>query len=202
MESHPSSDTYLGGVDDLVGESLGDGLERAESRLAGALADEVNGLVDSAERRHIHGLSTHDTTRSDTGGVLAAAASGDGSDEDLDGVLAGEEVNQLEGLLGNSDSQLLFTVVPVAGNHDHAGKTLDDGARGLLESTLLVATGGVGDKDLLAGGLDLEVVGQGVVGALHTLVRPLAEHLRFHGEFGPVVFDTEHRGIVCSERDG
>lgn len=40
--------TYLGRVDDLVGKRLLDGLQAAESRLTCALADQVDGLVDSA----------------------------------------------------------------------------------------------------------------------------------------------------------
>ena len=150
--------TYLGGVDDLIGEGLRDRLERPEGGLAGTLADQVNGLVDSAEGRDVDGLSANDTTGSDTGGVFAGAAVADGGDHDLNGVLAGEEMNQFHGLLHNFDSLLFFTVVPVAGSHEHAGHALHDGALGFLESALLVAAGRVGDKDLLARGLDLEVV--------------------------------------------
>ena len=105
------STTYLGSVDDLVGEALRDGLKASEGGLAGALADQVDSLVDSAEGRHVDGLSADDTTRSDTGGVFAGTAVGDGSDDDLDGVFTSEEVDQLHSLLYNSDCHLLFTVV-------------------------------------------------------------------------------------------
>jgi len=40
----------LGGVDDLVGEGLRDRLEASEGRFTGTLADQVDSLVDSAER--------------------------------------------------------------------------------------------------------------------------------------------------------
>ena len=106
-----TAETYLGSVDDLVGEGLRDGLETSEGGLAGALADQVDGLVDSAEGRHVDSLSADDTTRADTGGVFAGATLRDGGDEDLDGVLAGEQMNQFHGLLYNFDSLLLFTVV-------------------------------------------------------------------------------------------
>ena len=103
--------TYLGGVDELVSEGLRDRLETSEGGLARGLANKVDGLVDSAEGRNIDSLSAHDTTRSDTGGVFAGAAVGDGSHDDLDGVLTSEEVDQLHSLLYNSDCHLLFTVV-------------------------------------------------------------------------------------------
>jgi len=103
--------TYLGGVDDLVGEGLGDGLKASESTLTGTLAHQVDGLVDSTEGRDIDGLSTDNTTGSNTGGVLTGTTVGDGGDEHLDGVLASEKVNQFKGLLHNLDSHLLFTVV-------------------------------------------------------------------------------------------
>ena len=103
--------TYLRRVDELVGEGLRDRLETSEGGLTGGLADEVDGLVDSAEGRNIDSLSADDTTRSDTGGVFAGTAVGDGSDDDLDGVFTSEEVDQLHSLLYNSDCHLLFTVV-------------------------------------------------------------------------------------------
>ena len=103
--------TYLGGVDEFVSEGLGDRLETSEGGLTGGLADEVDGLVDSAEGRNVDSLSADNTTGSDTGGVFAGTTVGDGSDDDLDGVLASEKMDQFHGLLYNSDCHLLFTVV-------------------------------------------------------------------------------------------
>ena len=103
--------TYLGSVDEFVSECLRDRLETSEGGLASGFADEVDGLVDSTEGRNIDSLSADDATRSDTGGVFAGTAVRDGSDDDLNGVLTGEEVDQLHGLLHNSDCHLLFTVV-------------------------------------------------------------------------------------------
>jgi len=98
-------------------------------------------------------------------------------------------------LLDNSDSHLLFTVVLRRGGHEHASKTLNNGALSLLESALLVATGGVGHEDLLTNGFALEVVGKGVVWALHAFVRPLAEKFRLHSEYGLVVV-LHNDGVV------
>ena len=83
-------DTYFGSIDELVGEGLRDGLGCPKGRLTRTLADQVNGLVDSAKGRNIDGLSADDTTRSDTGGVFTGAALADRSDDDLKGVLAGD----------------------------------------------------------------------------------------------------------------
>jgi len=154
-------------------------------------------LVDSAEGRHIDGLSTDDTTGTDTGGVFAAASLRERVDDDLDGVLAGEESDQLEGLLNNFDSLLLLTVVGGRGGHEHASETLNNGALSLLESALLVAASGVGHKDLLTDGLHLEVVRKGVVRALHAFVRPLAEELGLNSEFD-LVFVVGDNGLVVS----
>lgn len=191
--------TYLAGVDDLIGEGLRDGLEGPEGRLASGLADEVDGLVDSAEGRNIDSLSTHDTTGTDTGGVLAGTSVRDGSDKDLDGVLTGQKVDELHSLLDDPDGLLLLTVVPVAGGHEHGSKTLDDGALGLLEATLLVAASSVGDEDLLTDGADLEVVSKGVVGALHAIIRPPSEKLGSNSELKLVVFHFELRLVYMRE---
>ena len=189
--------TYLAGVDDLIGESLSNRLERPEGRLASRLEDEVDGLVDSAEGRNIDSLSAHDTTGTDTGGVLAGTSVRDGSDKDLDGVLTGQKVDELHSLLDDPDGLLLLTVVPVAGGHEHGSKTLDDGALGLLEATLLVAASSVGHEDLLTDGTDLKVVRKGVVGALHAIIRPSAEEFGSNSEL-KLIFVLLKLGLVCT----
>jgi len=75
----------------------------------------------------------------------------------------------------------------VSGNHDHVGKSLDQGALGLLETTFLVATSGVGSEDTLSGVLDLEVALEGDVVALNVIVSPFAEKGRLESEFRSVV---------------
>ena len=107
-------DSYLGGGDDLVGEALRHALETTEGTRAGSLADEVDSLVDSAEGRHVDGLSADDTTGSDTGGVFAGTGVGDSVNENLDWVEAGQQVNEFHSLLDDTNCHLLFTVVSSA----------------------------------------------------------------------------------------
>lgn len=83
----------LGSVDQLLGEALGDALDVTESRFASTDSEEGNSLVDTAERRHIDGLSSDGTGRTDTGAVFARAAVDDGIDGDLDRVLIGHDVD-------------------------------------------------------------------------------------------------------------
>jgi len=122
---------------------------------------QVDSLVDSSQGGAINSLSTDGTAGADTGGVFAGATVGDSVDEDLEGVEAGQEVDQVEGLLDESHGQLLLTVVAGAGNHHGADDTLDKGALDLLELLLLVAASGVGNVDLLVGGSQVEVSGEG-----------------------------------------
>ena len=68
--------------------------------------------------------------------------------------------------------------------HKHVGKTLNDWALSLLKSTLLVATGGIRNINLLLGGFNLEIVSQGDVINLDSLVAPLSEKLWLNGELG------------------
>merc|ERR1740123_2649743 len=77
----------LGGVHDLVRQTLGDGLDVAEGAVPGAGGDEVDGLVHAAQRRHVHGLAPHDAGGADARGVLPGAAVLHRIDVDLDGVL-------------------------------------------------------------------------------------------------------------------
>ena len=182
---------YLGCVDNLVGQGLGNALEAAEGGVTGALADQVNSLVDSAEGRHIDGLSSDNTTGSDTGGVLAGATVGDSVDEHLEGVLARGQVNDLHGLLDDAHGHLLLTVVAATGNHHGVNETLNDGALDLLEATGLVAASRVGHVHLLTHGLHLQVAGQRDVRALDAFVGPLSEKLGLKGEFGLTVINDD-----------
>ena len=166
---------YLSSIDDLVSKAFCDRLHATERSFTGSLADQVDCLVYSTEWRNINGLPTNDTTRADTGGVFTSAGVGNGIDEYLNGVLAGEEVNQFHSLLDNSDSHLLFTVVPSTRGHQHVGETFNEGALDFLEPTLLVAASGVGHKHLLSRRLHLTVSSKRNVTALNTIVRPLSE---------------------------
>ncbi len=73
-----------------------------------SVSDEVDSLVDTSEGGNIDGLSADDTGTADTGGVLTRTRVHDGLHEDLQGVLVGEEVDDVEGVLGNADSQQLL----------------------------------------------------------------------------------------------
>lgn len=95
---------------------------------------------------------------------------GDGVDEDLEGVMASQEVNDIEGLSHNFDGELLLTSGSSASDHAHGDETLNNRALDLLESALLVAASGVRNIDLLLDGLDLEVGCERHVTALHAFV--------------------------------
>ena len=77
----------LGGVDQLIGEALGDGLDVPEGSLAGPGAEEPDGLVHTPQGGHIDGLATDGTGTTDTGGVLTGSGVDDGVDQHLQGVL-------------------------------------------------------------------------------------------------------------------
>lgn len=61
---------------------------------------------------------------------------------DLDRVLIRDEVDDLEGMAHNVDSEQLFASVP-AGKHEGSHQTLHDRARRLAESATLVTLGSV-----------------------------------------------------------
>jgi hypothetical protein len=95
----------VGSVDELISEALSNRLQVAESGRAGTLGHQVDGRVDAAEGRDIDGLATDDTSRTDTGGILAGASLHDGIGDNLHGVLAGQEVDELESVLDDLDRE-------------------------------------------------------------------------------------------------
>ena len=137
-------------MDDLVSKAFSNCLQRSESRVSGAGRHKIDGLVDSSEGRDINGLSSDGTAGANSGGVFTSTAFSNSVDEDLDWVLAGNDVYDLENLFNNQDSLLFLTVGlsrvtlrPVA-EHERVYESLDNGASHFLESFLLVSSGGVG----------------------------------------------------------
>ena len=83
----------LGSVDQLFGKTLGNALDVSESGLAGTDGKKGNGLVDTAERGDIDGLSSDGTGASNSGAVFARTAVDNGVDGDLDRVLVCHDVD-------------------------------------------------------------------------------------------------------------
>jgi hypothetical protein len=116
-----------GGVDDLISQALGNGLDVSERGLAGAARHQVQSLVHATEGGHVHSLSAHNTGGTDAGGVLTGTSVDDGINQDLDGVLVGQDVDQLKGVLHDAHSHHLLTGVSAV-SHQGAGQSLNDGA--------------------------------------------------------------------------
>lgn len=170
----------LGGSDDLVGKDLTNALNVSEGRLSRTSGDQVDSLVDAAEGGNVDSLSADDTTGANTGGVLAGASVGDGVDEDLEGVLPGLQVDELEGLLHDSNRHLLLTAV-TALHHQRVQETLNNRAVHFLETSLLVAPGSVRQVNVGLDGLHVQVGHERNVLGLDTLEGPSAEKLDLGG---------------------
>ena len=135
---------FLGAVHDLISQALSTRLDVSEGTVSSTLSDQRKGLINSSEWGDIDSLSSDNTTRSDTGGVFSGTSVLDGINEDLDRILIGQKMNDLEGLLDDSDSHLLLTVVATL-HHHRVDESLNNGAGGLSETLLLITAGGVGE---------------------------------------------------------
>jgi hypothetical protein len=165
-------DVALLSVDDLIGQTLSNGLVGLHSVLPGALGNQVDGLIDSSQGRHVDSLLPHNTTSTDTGRVFSGTSLQDSSYEDFEGVPGSEEVNDFEGVADNTDGLDLLTGVASVELHG-ADEAFDDGAESFSEFLGLVATGGVGDKDLSLGGLGCDVINEAGVFDLGVVVGTL-----------------------------
>ena len=72
-------------VDELVAEALGDGLDVPEGGLPGTGAEQPDGLVHPAQRRHVDGLPAHGARTADPRAVLPGARVDDGVYHNLGG---------------------------------------------------------------------------------------------------------------------
>jgi hypothetical protein len=152
-------------VDELVGQHFSNGLLGPEGVLTDSLGDQVDGLVDSSEGRHVHCLLSNHTTSTDSGGVLSGTGLHDGVHEDLKRVSSGEEMDDLEGVPHNTDGLDLLTSVPAV-ELEGSNESLDDGAEGLSELLALVSASSVGHEDLSLGGGSGDVVDEAGVSDL------------------------------------
>lgn len=146
LESHLMSSlshTYLGGIDQLVGQALGDGLDVAECGFTGSSAEQPDCLVDASQGRNIDGLTTNGTGTTNTGRVFTWTRVDDSGDQDLQRVLVCQKVDDLESVLHDADGHQLLTIVASL-HHERVCETLDDWALGLAETLHGETSGGVG----------------------------------------------------------
>lgn len=159
---------------EFVSEALSNRLDSSQSLLSGDEAQLEQSNIDSSERADIDCLSLGNTTLSDSGGVFSWSALADSINDDLEWVKSEGLVDDIHGILDDSESLDLLTSVSAL-EHQTSDKALDDWALGLSESLALVSTGSVRDKDLALGGLDSDIVFKSLVWAVDSLVFPLTE---------------------------
>ena len=133
----------LGGVDDLISQTLRHRLDVAErslaslslilSRRAYTLGDQAQSEAHTAEGRHIHSLATHHTGSADTGGVFAGTRVRHGLHQHLDGVLVGHQVDDVESLLDDLHRVHLLTGV-AAVEHEAVREALHKRALGITQN--------------------------------------------------------------------
>jgi hypothetical protein len=89
-------------------------------------------------------LTSHCAGRSNTSTVLAGSTVYNGINSDLNGVLIGEEVDDVKGVLDNTDCHQLFTIV-AAVHHERVCESFDDRALGFAETFRGIAACRVGE---------------------------------------------------------
>lgn len=80
-------------VDQLFSEALSNALDVSEGSFTGTDGEKGNGLIDTAERGDIDGLSSDGTGASNSGAVFSGTTVDNGIDCDLDGVLISHDVD-------------------------------------------------------------------------------------------------------------
>mmetsp|Transcript_36978 Transcript_36978/g.55876 ORF Transcript_36978/g.55876 Transcript_36978/m.55876 type:complete len:255 (-) Transcript_36978:22-786(-) len=186
----------LGSVHDLIGQALRNGLDVSEGAVASTGAQQVDGLIDASQGGDINRLTTDNTSRANSSGVLPRATVLDGLNVHLEGVLVREEVDDLEGMLDDADSHHLLAVV-AAVHHHGAAQSLDDGAESLSELLLLEPALGVRKEGLTS--LDGNVVHQGEIFDLD-IVAPLSEELDLGGSHGGCYWEAQQGAAMVEKR--
>lgn len=179
---HSATDLTLRKADSRVCEGSSEVKFRMGNDITYTRGEESDRLVDPAQWRDIDSLATDGSLGANTGGVLTRTGVDNGVDENLDWVLVGEEVDDLERVRDDADGEELLAVVATLhhqaceasafrdlwcrGKDTPVNQSLNDGHLRLLELLLGITAGGVREVDGVA---DLDVVGQGDVLDLDTV---------------------------------
>ena len=83
-----------------------------------------------------------------------------GVNNDLNWVLISQEVDDFHGMLHNTNSHQLFTIV-ASMHHERVGKPLNNGTLGFPKSLHLVSTSSMRHKGCMLNGGSTNVIGQG-----------------------------------------
>merc|ERR1719369_946500 len=163
----------LGRVDELVGQALGDGLDVAEGGLSGSGTQQPDSLVDTAQRRDVHSLSPHSSRPTNASRVLAGSGVDDGVHKNLEGVLPGEEMDDLKAVVDDTDGHEFLAIVATV-HHEGVDQPLHDRTLSLSKSLGCKPSSRVGQ---ISGILLLHgnVILQGHVRDLYIIAAPLAE---------------------------
>ena len=98
-------------------------------------------------------------------------------------------MNHLKSLSEDSDGKLFLTVLSVMTNHELIDESLSNWALDLLESLLLIFTGGVWDVHLGFGGFAGKVVDEGLLTALNFVIRPFTKKHWGNSKFNSIFDD-------------
>ena len=140
-------DVVLLNVDDLISQTFSDSLSSFEWVLSGSLGDQVDGLVDSSQRRYVNGLLSDNTTSSDSSWIFSRTSQQQSIDNYLQRISASEQMDDLECVSDNSDGFSLFTSVSAV-ELEWAYKTFDNGAKCFSELLSLISASRVWYEDL------------------------------------------------------
>ena len=128
------------GIDQFFSKTFSHRLQVTERGLTCTSSKQVQCVVDATEWGHINGLTTDDTGTTHACGIFTWSRVDDSIDDDLDRVLVGQQMDDLQRVLDDTDSHELLARVPSL-LHQTARQTFNDGARSLAESLLLVPSG-------------------------------------------------------------
>jgi hypothetical protein len=168
--------SYFGAGNDFISQAFRDGLDSSERGVSSTDGHEVDGLGGSSHGRAIDGLLSGNTSSTDSGGIFSSTTILDSVDEDLDGVLTSDKVDDVEGVLNDSDGLSLLTGVSSV-EHESSDESLNDGALSLSEFLDLVSTGCVGNEDLSLGVGDSNIISEADIFDLNFGIVPFVEKL-------------------------
>ena len=168
-------------IDDLVSKALWNGLNRAESTFAGAHCNKRESLVHTTQRRYIHSLTSDHTTWANTSGIFTCSWVADCINQNLNGVVSSEKVDDFKCLLHNEHGFLLLSTVS-SFLHDCVHQSLHNGTSCLMEALHLPFSSRVGEEDFRFSSRDRNISLQRFILNLEVFVGPLSKQLLCSGE--------------------
>ena len=104
-------------IDQLISQTLSDGLDVPEGSFTSSSAQQPDGLVDTSKWRDIHSLSSDCTSSTDPGGIFSWTSVDNCIDQHLERIFSRQKMDDFKSMSNDTNSEKFLPIVPSMHHH-------------------------------------------------------------------------------------